>query len=198
MTDARLRALSRDAVQGDPTAFARLLVERVRAGELSAERLRLAAWLGDARALAAVGPGVVRPQSDELLAWLHELTVFGPKEAVIRAFACVGLSAYGEAGEDPEVATAVSVFRRWMERPVADVVMAQEVGRMAARVTRRPGSRLPLRLCTWAAQLAGSQTEPWVHEARLRLTEWSEFATDDPRPAIRAALLPWALGEQRP
>lgn len=56
MTDAALRTLEREARQGDPTVQARLLAERVRAGDLPPEDLELAARLGHPTAVAATGP----------------------------------------------------------------------------------------------------------------------------------------------
>ena len=44
MADERLRQLEREAATGDGQARAKLLLERVRLGELSEERLRLAAY----------------------------------------------------------------------------------------------------------------------------------------------------------
>jgi hypothetical protein len=46
VTDQRLRDLERDAAHGDLHARGRLLLERVRVGDLTQERLRLAAYLG--------------------------------------------------------------------------------------------------------------------------------------------------------
>lgn len=58
MADARVRDLERAAGAGDVDAQARLLVERVRAGRLTQERLELAAYAGDAAALTALGNGI--------------------------------------------------------------------------------------------------------------------------------------------
>ena len=43
--DERLRDLERQAARGDVQAAAKLLLERVRVGELDRQRLRLAAFL---------------------------------------------------------------------------------------------------------------------------------------------------------
>jgi hypothetical protein len=53
MSDARLRARERAASTGDVHDQARLLLERVRSGRLSRERLELAAWAGEPAACAA-------------------------------------------------------------------------------------------------------------------------------------------------
>lgn len=198
MTDACLRAVARAAAQGDPAARAALLLQRVRTGALSAEQLRLAAWLGDDRASAVVGPDLVRYQPVALLPWLLDLTEVGTREAVIRALASVGTSRVTQAGaNNPELAVAVSLVWRGIEHPVADTALAKEAARLATRAAR--GSRRgasPLLLCAWAAHLAASPANRWLRVARKRLTRWAEIATDDPRPAIRQALLPWALGER--
>jgi hypothetical protein len=54
MADQDLRRAERDAAQGDVEARARLLAARLRQGEADADRLRLAALLGDEAAAAAV------------------------------------------------------------------------------------------------------------------------------------------------
>ncbi len=194
MTDARVRAVSRAAAQGDPAARAALLLERVRTGELSTEQLRLAAWLGDDHARAVVGHEVVRPQPNELLKWLLDLTEVGTREAVVRALASVGTSQIAKDAS-PDVAKAVALVQRWVEHPESDAALAKEVAHMASRAARRSRrGPSPTLLCAWAAEIAGSPADRWVRIARTRLTRWSAIATDDPRPAIRQALLPWALG----
>lgn len=196
MTDTRRRQLARSAAQGDLDARVRLLLERVRAGELPLERVRLAAWLGDARALAVVGAGSVRPEPEDISAWLLELAGHGSREAVVRALVLSGLALRARAeGGPPEELAATEVFRRWAEHPVGDAALAKEGKRMASRSARRAGGRLPLLLCAWAVELAGSEADSWVDLARKMLTEWARLTgDDDPRPGMREALLPWALG----
>lgn len=55
MSDERLRQLEREAASGDVDAKAKLLLERMRIGGLTAERLRLAAYLGDEASRRALG-----------------------------------------------------------------------------------------------------------------------------------------------
>lgn len=58
MPDERTRNLERAAAQGDVDAEAKLLLERVRAGDLFEERLKLAAYLGHEAAVVALdSPG---------------------------------------------------------------------------------------------------------------------------------------------
>ncbi len=55
MSDATLRRLSRQAATGDVEAQARQLLERVRSGSLTRERLELAAWGGHEAARLNIG-----------------------------------------------------------------------------------------------------------------------------------------------
>ncbi|MCW8139327.1 MAG: hypothetical protein KIT58_10540 [Planctomycetota bacterium] len=80
MTDQRLRALERDALHGDVEAQARLLLERVRVGDLTEERLRLAAYLGDERARLALGESAPEPP-DDIVAWVRGLDALGSEVA---------------------------------------------------------------------------------------------------------------------
>lgn len=100
MADARLRRLERLSGAGDPAAGARLLLERVRQGELALVRVRLAAALGDPAARAALSEPPLPPaERDDLRQppdeadafgasddedWLDRLATFG-KEPLVRA-----------------------------------------------------------------------------------------------------------------
>jgi len=55
LSDARLRELEKDAARGEPGAQVRLLVERMRTGGLTQERVELAAYCGDTAARMATG-----------------------------------------------------------------------------------------------------------------------------------------------
>lgn len=197
MTDGRLRAASRAVAQGEPFARARLLLESVRAGQLTEGQLRVAAWLGDADAVA-VGGGLVKGQPDQLLPWLLELAGFGTREPVVRALASVGLARADNARRGPEMEVAVGVIRRWLEQPFVDHSLCDAAARLAARAARRsPRGASALLLCAWAIHLASSPAGRWNRLARQRLTRWASLSNDaDPRPVIRQALLPWALGER--
>ncbi|HBP23851.1 MAG TPA: hypothetical protein DEA08_39495 [Planctomycetes bacterium] len=63
MADPARRALERDASAGDPSASRQLLVARLRAGEVEAGALELAARLGLPLARAALGEGAPAPAS---------------------------------------------------------------------------------------------------------------------------------------
>lgn len=85
MTDARLRALERSARDPqDVGAQGALLRERLRRGELDPGRLRLAAFLGDAAAHAALADSL--PAADEARARLAALWAPGIDAAVDAAW----------------------------------------------------------------------------------------------------------------
>lgn len=87
MTDQRLRDLERDAAHGDLQAQVRLPLERVRVGDLTEERLRLAAYLGDEVACLALGdvPRLLVTMDAEwfrcLIPWSPALAVWALAEA---------------------------------------------------------------------------------------------------------------------
>jgi hypothetical protein len=83
MSDQRLRRLEREA-EADPAALVRLLRERLRAGALSEQDLRLAAYLGHAPAAEAIGERPFPPGVRDLQARLIGLYEFG-LEAALRA-----------------------------------------------------------------------------------------------------------------
>jgi hypothetical protein len=56
VADQRLRDLERNAAHGDLQAQARLLLERVRVGDLTEERLQLVAYLGHEAARVCISP----------------------------------------------------------------------------------------------------------------------------------------------
>lgn len=93
--DERLRALEAAAARGDVEARAALLRERVRAGRLEPERVRLAAYLGDAAARQADGRPLAVP--GDLHAWVQDLSQWGveparPTEEERRAQVCERLA----------------------------------------------------------------------------------------------------------
>lgn len=97
MADSRLRQLQRDAASGgDLEAEARFLLERVRVGKLPAERLELAAYLGDPAARLAVsvpGPDPTAPWTrDELAGWVVGLRRWGKVSCVRAAVAAARLA----------------------------------------------------------------------------------------------------------
>lgn len=83
--DDRLQRRARDAAAGDPAAGARLLVERRRAGELTDDRLQLAALLGDEAARLALAPAAPEDlPEDDLERWTLGIAACG-RETAVRA-----------------------------------------------------------------------------------------------------------------
>jgi hypothetical protein len=80
--DHRLRDLARAASQGDLQAEARLLLERVRRGELDEDRLRVAALLGDPAARGALGVAAAARDDDDDAAWLRGVAEVDPSVAL--------------------------------------------------------------------------------------------------------------------
>lgn len=82
MSDERVRELERRAEQGEPGARAALVAERMRIGEISRERVQLAAYVDDPDA-REVAPPRFGPPSD-LDVWARGFARWG-REAVLRA-----------------------------------------------------------------------------------------------------------------
>lgn len=215
VSDARRRRLEREVARGETTARAALLGERARAGELSRERLLLAAHLGDADAAHAAGVADV-PAGD---AWFSVLGAFSDEVALRAVLA---------------VARLAQPFRRSLERPGARAEAAVAPGhawaaalcapdhggetRERARGLARqqqafadrfgPGSGLrwyvgwtPSCACACVgvsaldaplvlARLADPTTQPWLADA-------PDLTPATVRAAIADDLLPWALGHER-
>ncbi len=115
-TDERLRRLTREASGlGTDADRARLLVERVRAGALTPERLALAAGLGHPLACLALGREPARPTDPHAL--LAPLEALGPDARARLALAAARLALSRpapSAGEDdlPRVHAALTEWVR--------------------------------------------------------------------------------------
>jgi hypothetical protein len=114
--DERLRKLEREAAQGDASATARLLVERVRLGELSDERLRLAAYLGHPTAREAVGDAL--PAPEDALEWVRALDGHG-REACVRAALTAARHSLPVSGHpvSADVEAALDATAAWLACP---------------------------------------------------------------------------------
>lgn len=128
--DAHLRQLERKAAQGDLEAAGQLLVEQVRRGELSDERLALLAHLGHAPARAAL-PDVARhAELLELSTWIRDLQRWPGASALAAVAAAHPVLAVWEAWEPGELAprsqlrTTLDACQAWALAP--DDVEARE------------------------------------------------------------------------
>jgi hypothetical protein len=98
MSDGRLREFERSLAAGaDPEAGARLLAERLRAGTLDRERLRLAAYVGDAAARLLVE---TEPEPD-LRRWAGGLREWGPEPCARAAVVAARLALVGWESWEP-------------------------------------------------------------------------------------------------
>lgn len=209
MGDARRRRLEREAARGDAAARAALLGERVRAGDLPAERLRLAAHLGDPDARRVVG-ATTAPGD-----WFAALGGFGPEAALRAVLVAVRLArpfhralespgARAEAAVEGEQAWAAAVCAP--DHGAAAVERARGLARQQQAFAERfgPGSGVswhvgwtPDCACACAgvsavdapgvlARLSDPRALPWLGDA-------VDLTADGVRAAIAADLLPWAL-----
>lgn len=202
MSDDRLRGVERSAALGDPIARARLLVERARRGRLAPERLRLAAWLGDPTARLATGE-----DSDETVAhvrpkgrkddWTRALAAWG-QGAVVRAAYVVALDGmrhwrrhYRDDASLPGVLEAVAAWLRCPCAPCAEQVgRAVDEGAIPDGRDNRSG-RAKWHVLNVAHAVLATRAEAWTGCA---LEVIGESPPTHVREAIRAALVPWALG----
>lgn len=185
MSDASRREAERDAAGGDLQAAARLLVERVRAGDLLAERLELAAHLGDPAACAALGVSV----ESQLEPWVDGLLRFEGEPLLRVEVAALGLLALVEPVH-PELAALLPRLRE-----------ALAAGRLAAI------DDALARLGAWQERAGRPDRKRVSSIVRMGLRASRHLDGLDPsRPvlpaaflaALREAVLPWALGPGRP
>lgn len=222
--DQRTRDLERSAQTGDATAEVVLLRRRVRAGDLSPERLSLAAFLGHLASRELLGreaPSVPAGYQD----WLEPLRGRGP-EVVMRASVAAAsrvvpllgsLLLTSDAEHPQPVLDAAEVALVCPCLPHVRAVLHAAQGCEDAR--RRPAAvqldrqrEAAVSACTSLALLFGDPDSAWeaMHHARL-----SAFAAVEPDPgaehdtlpgeagrlikdAVRAELVPWALGIEPP
>ena len=193
MVDTRLRRLERAASQGDVEARARVLCERLRAGDLAEERVRLAAYLGDPGArllLAERAPElpVIRARAGLELnqrRWITGLRAYGKEWLVLAAVALAharfaAWTRWDETDERPR--RAVAAAEAWVRCPcarhVAEADAAHHAALSAAQAlvspgeARQPGAREGLsRLLCAAAGAAATSAFAAAQAARAAAAE---------------------------
>lgn len=121
MVDATVREHERRWREtGAPDDMARWLVARLRAGELTPERLELAACLGSRAARAALG-GRVRawdPPTDDPRAWLMALVAWGD-EVLVRGLA-LALASMRERSSVGDVHPVLGAVLAWCDDPTTE------------------------------------------------------------------------------
>lgn len=122
MADPARRALERDASAGDPSAAAQLLVARLRAGEVDAAALELAARLELSPARAALGASAPAP-ARSLSELGAALTACGRLTCARAARACAEAVGALRPSEDPfereTTARLLSSLDAWLAEPCA-------------------------------------------------------------------------------
>ncbi len=132
MSDARLRTLERAAAAGDAAAAVELLRAKVRRGQLTAERVELAAYLGHSAARLAA-PGVpAQPTSPTR--WVEELRRWG-WPAALRAALAAARWAWGEL---PVPASTLEVAEAWLRCPCPTHALALERAALAVVTLESP------------------------------------------------------------
>lgn len=197
--DARLRQLQREASTGDLQARAKLLLGRVRAGELSEERLRLAAYLGDPASREALGEGA----PEALQNWRS-------RELNKRTWAQDISRDYGEEGARRML---VAVMRESLSLPFPTPaeylsLLESEEDLVACPCEQHRERAMDEELEFWRERAKGlpailsavvGMTRTFFTQA-VNLPESSDYPAAGLRVAnsIRTELIPWALGERDP
>jgi hypothetical protein len=219
MADERMRELERAAAGGEVEARSRLLRERVRSGDLDAERLALAAHVGDP---AAVLASDAEPERLELMGWVMALDRWG-REACVRAVVAAARTVLATWGGRSS-AVLLGAAEAWLRCPCAEhAALAEqaaddEAPALAAMLHQASGMDEELRVfhearpaedveaerreaeeavIAWEAALAATRAVA-VDEAISATVEGCLAAARKGeagvRAAIRASLVPWALG----
>ena len=202
--DANLKSSART---GDPAAHLRL---RIRAGEVSEERARLAAHLGHSPAREALSLG---PQtSSGLDEWVAGICAFG-LEPVVRTAVAVSRSVLDTSCSLASSTLNLEAAEDWVHCPCNDHAAAAygvaREGYLPLPQPLRPGVDVYVRgrgahdACRISAELAGS---PGIAPAELapRLTlaigraRTDSSEGDQVLTAMYSELVPWALGEGDP
>lgn len=180
MTDARMRALARSAEQGDPGARRQLLLERLRAGQVTEDRLRLAAFLGDPAAADAAGAAT---GGEDLAGWFAAITAWEPAACARAALAAAALvePVWAAAGGGPAVTRALEALRAWTDCPCPAHADAVAAARMDLRTAGIGGAHPRLAAhagrAAHCADLAAQLSEPGAtlaaptHEALSRAAQ---------------------------
>lgn len=196
--DERLQQLRRACDHGVLEAQGRLLRERMRAGELTEEQVRLAAYCGDPLGNALLGPRAPNVPLD-VEERLEGLADWG-RSACVRAgvgIARSGLPSFERDQNDPgPVRELIEACEQWLCAP--SVFAAMEAARTGAELGKRwLMTRYSL---AWVPAAAASAASSTLHEPGFPYL-W--FAGDDPPSAdiwqsVVDELVPWALGLSDP
>ena len=191
MSDTRLRELERRWKEtGSPDDEAAYLLERVRVGDLTQERLELAAYCGHEGARRAYGcEPSASPDSEN---WLGGLADRGKEVRVRSAWTCAQLVlASCELGQFRLCAEQVTaLLGEWLNRP-SDVAIEQELRTLGAHLSSQEPPVSTFEYAAGAAWSHNPHSAWWSSaiQATCRLVGMPATVT-----AVRGALSSWALG----
>jgi hypothetical protein len=203
VSDDALRALERRAAQGDVEARRAFLIEGLRAGRISPNRVLLLALVGDPAALA-LGLEPI-PDPTFFMAWSTGIERGGGHEAGVRAAIAAARVALDAQRASSTVRApgegAVAAAERWVVAPgPATLEACLSAGRLAdaASVLFRgaPARSLAHALSTCHDVTSAIRTP---HLAFFAIRSAALAANEERvRQAIAAELLPWLWGERDP
>jgi hypothetical protein len=216
VTDHRLRSLGRDAAQGDLQAQARLLLERVRVGDLLEEWLRLAAFLGDDAARVAAGNSTKR--YEEALEPIRGLTPWGQHVCVRAAVAAIRGALKLLDLDDPLVGQEIDCALRGEEsrrdpwttdtHPDNFVELLRSCAHSVSRASVPTALDWEEQLDYWVHEMLGSTFNELYGSSRWHRGLWERLSASFPvadelrgtgvwhaavRSHVPRELIPWAL-----
>lgn len=210
MGDERLRRLEREAAaRGDEASRVRLLIERLRAGDLTEPQLRLAVYVGDEAARGAL-PSPAPELDPDLGHWVRHLWPWGQEVCVRAGIAAAELIlAEPSRGDPTPLIDVLTRARAWALCPCAGcrIALRDAHARLSSRFLRDP--RWDDAAWSDAQRAVLAQTYRITHTVLARLG-WGRHAevvardaatlagVEVTRAAIRDALLPIALGAGDP
>jgi hypothetical protein len=215
VSDERIRDLERLAATGSIPHKTQWLVHRVRIGELSTDRLRLAAYLGDVAALAALTEEEVHsPRTHELKYmrrsnqpfrdWVSGLAEAWPNPKEIAVRACMVLVRYhlrtvgfvrGELEAPKETVLAVvSNAESWLSCPCWDHAEAVFLTGHELLLPYPSCLRFLKRAVAWDTPRAHEWTDP-ARAIRDSAAVCAKLGSPEGvRRVLETELLAWALG----
>lgn len=202
--DQHLRTLARQ-VATDPSIQARaaLLRGRTRKGELPESRLRLAAWLGDPAASAALGESAAA----DLRSWVRGIAQSG-RVALVRAY--VAIARMFPPQSDTSLACVLAAVAWCLDPSTANANAAHEAAvadSLALSGARYLGGiplpdnlhyHCPNHVALLASDRRLSEAPAETEVAASAVAAARATSEAAVRQAIAAALVPWALGEGDP
>jgi len=215
-----MRDLEREAAVGDKEAGSRLLLERVRSGETSLQRLELASFLGEESARVALGEEKRARESEidtrqKLNEWVRTLLDQGDKESAVRIAVTAAREVidYWNDTVDKSPRLAIESAENWILSPSDQTVAkAQEMAGMASDAIdyldhgEHEGHAVAAASnCAYSAYVAqdkskggAAMTVYSAYDAQVSSGKSEQETANKMYEIIRNNLLPWALGQGDP